>query len=80
MPRKTPSASHENNIIVPADAYLELQAFHDELVGIADTIDPATAPSSAIRKPELSRRRALATVFRLWADQMNRNLKTMRPT
>ncbi|ALN57129.1 hypothetical protein GLE_1775 [Lysobacter enzymogenes] len=60
--------------MLPLDAYLELQKFHDELVGIADTIDPAAAPLPGVRKPEQSRRRALARVFRLWAQQIERSL------
>lgn len=79
MPRKTPSAPRADSVVLPVDAYLELQAFHDELVGIAHTIDPTTEAAPAVRKPEQSRRRALAKVFRLWAEQMDRNLKAIRP-
>ncbi len=75
MPRKSPSASRADSVVLPLDAYLELQKFHDELVGIADTIDPAT-PLPYVRKPEQSRRRALARVFRLWAQQMQHSLAT----
>jgi len=74
MPRKSPSASRADSVVLPLDAYLELQKFHDELVGIADTIDPAAAPLPGVRKPEQSRRRALARVFRLWAQQIARSL------
>lgn len=73
MPRKSPSAFCADSVVLPLDAYLELQKFHDELVGIADTIDPATH-SPGVRKPEQSRRRALARVFRLWARQIERSL------
>jgi len=73
MPRKSPSALCADSVVLPLDAYLELQKFHDELVGIADTIDPADPPAH-VRKPEQSRRRALARVFRLWARQMERSL------
>jgi hypothetical protein len=79
MPRKTPSAPRADSVVLPVDAYLELQAFHDELVGIADTIDPATTQSPAIRKTEQSRRRALSKVFRLWAEQVGRTLGATRP-
>lgn len=79
MPRKTRPAPCANHIVVlPVDAYLELQAFHDELVGIAQTIDPAGTPPPSVRKHEQSRRRALAKVFRLWAEQMDRSLSAMR--
>ncbi len=78
MPRRTTSAPPADYVLLPADAYHGLQAFHDELIGIADTIDPATAPSPGVRKPEQSRRRALAHVFRLWADQVHGNLRTAR--
>ncbi|QCW25804.1 hypothetical protein FE772_09140 [Lysobacter enzymogenes] len=74
MPRKSPSALGADSVVLPLDAYLELQKFHDELVGIADTIDPAAAPLPGVRKPEQSRRRALARVFRLWAQQIERSL------
>ncbi|QQP99657.1 XAC0095 family protein [Lysobacter enzymogenes] len=73
MPRKSPSALSADSVVLPLDAYLELQKFHDELVCIADTIDPATR-SPDVRKPEQSRRRALACVFRLWARQIERSL------
>jgi len=79
MPRKTPTTPHADNVVLPVDAYLELQAFHDELAGIAHTIDPADAPPPTIRKHEQSRRRALAKVFRLWAEQIDRSLSAMRP-
>lgn len=79
MPRKIPSAPQADTIVLPVDAYLELQAFHAELIGIAHTIDPADAPTSpAVRKHEQSRRRALAKVFRLWAEQIDRSLSTKR--
>ena len=78
MPRRTTAAPPADNVLLPADAYQGLQAFHDELIGIADTIDPTTAPSPEPRKPEQSRRRALAYVFRLWADQVHGNLRTAR--
>ncbi|MEH6416635.1 XAC0095 family protein [Pseudomonas sp. CGJS7] len=78
MPRRTPSAIPADHVLLPVDAYLGLQAFHNELIGIAQTIDPADAPSPAIRKPEQSRRRALARVFRLWADQVHGNLQAIR--
>lgn len=79
MPRKTPTTPHTDNLVLPVDAYLELQAFHDELVGIAHTIDPADTAPPTIRKHEQSRRRALAKVFRLWAEQIDRSLSAMRP-
>ena len=78
MPRRTPSAIPSDHVLLPVEAYHGLQAFHDELIGIAQTIDPADAPSPEIRKPERSRRRALARVFRLWADQVHGNLQTAR--
>lgn len=78
MSRKTPSASRADSVVLSVDAYLELQAFHDELVSIAQTIDPVDVPIPSPRKPEQSRRRALAKVFRLWADQVNRSLSGMR--
>ncbi|QWP75983.1 hypothetical protein J5226_20630 [Lysobacter sp. K5869] len=74
MPRKSPSASRADSVVLPLDAYLELQKFRDELVGIADTIDPVATPLPGVRKPEQSRRRALARVFRLWAQQIERSL------
>ncbi|MEH6415706.1 XAC0095 family protein [Pseudomonas sp. CGJS7] len=78
MPRKTPTAPRASTIELPIDAYLELQAFHNELVGIAHTIDPVD-PASAppVRKSEQSRRRALARVFRLWAGQIERTLASV---
>ncbi|MET4726752.1 hypothetical protein ABIE09_000523 [Lysobacter enzymogenes] len=79
MPRRTAPAIPADYVMLPADAYHGLQAFRDELIGIAQTIDPATAPTSDPRsKPERSRRRALARVFRLWADQVHGNLQTIR--
>lgn len=78
MPRRTPSATHADYVLLPADAYHGLEAFRDELIDIAQTIDPTTAPSPEIRKPEQSRRRALARVFRLWADQVHGNLQAAR--
>jgi hypothetical protein len=79
MPRKTPSAVYADTMLLPVDAYLELQAFHDELVGIAHTIDPADAAAAPpVRKPEQSRRRALARVFRLWAGQIEHTLTSVR--
>lgn len=80
MPRKSTPSPQAHTIVLPVDAYLELQAFHAELVGIAHTIDPTDAPLPTIRKHEQSRRRALAKVFRLWAEQIDRSLSTMRPT
>ncbi|WP_394540511.1 hypothetical protein PRJ39_07985 [Lysobacter enzymogenes] len=78
MPRRTTSAKPADYVLLPADAYHGLQAFRDELIGIAQTIDPATAPTPDLRsKPEQSRRRALARVFRLWADQVHGNLETI---
>ncbi|QQQ02753.1 XAC0095 family protein [Lysobacter enzymogenes] len=77
MPRRTAPATRADYVLLPADAYHGLQAFRDELIGIAQTIDPA-ASSLEIRKPEQSRRRALARVFRLWADQVHGNLETIR--
>ncbi|WP_206409736.1 XAC0095 family protein [Lysobacter enzymogenes] len=74
MPRKFPSATRADSVVLPLDAYLELQKFHDELVGIADTIDPGTPPTPSIQRLEQSRRRALARVFRLWAKQIERSL------
>ena len=78
MPRRTTSAIPADYVLLPAESYHGLQAFRDELIGIAQTIDPADAPSPEIRKPERSRRRALARVFRLRADQVHGNLKTVR--
>jgi len=78
MSRKTPPATCVGELILPVDAFLELRAFHDELISLARTIDPATPPTLTARKAEQSRRRALAKVFRLWAEQMDRSLKTIR--
>lgn len=78
MSRKTPTAVFANNVLLPVDAYLDLQAFHDELVGIAHTIDPTDPVATPVRKHEQSRRRALARVFRLWADQIERTLTSVR--
>ena len=78
MPRRTAPAILANYVLLPADAYHGLQAFRDELIGIAQTIDPATAPTPDLgSKPEQSRRRTLARVFRLWADQVHGNLQTI---
>jgi hypothetical protein len=74
MSRKNPPAALANNVLLPVDAYLDLKAFHDELVGIAHTIDPSGPTNSSVRKHEQSRRRALARVFRLWAGQIERTL------
>ncbi|MEH6415672.1 XAC0095 family protein [Pseudomonas sp. CGJS7] len=79
MPRKTSPTPLTRTVVVPLDTFLALQAFHDELIGIAGTIDPATAPAPAFAQRDQSRRSALAQVFWLWAEQMDRNLKTMRP-
>ncbi|WP_157477129.1 hypothetical protein [Lysobacter sp. Root690] len=79
MPRTSRPTSQADNVVLPVDAYLELQAFHAELIGIAHTIDPTDAPPPTIRKHEQSRRRALAKVFRLWAEQIDRSLSAMRP-
>lgn len=78
MPRKIPTTPHADNVVLPVDAYLELQAFHAELIGIAHTIDPTDTPPPTIRKHEQSRRRTLAKVFRLWAEQIDRSLSTKR--
>lgn len=78
MSRKTQPTTRVGEVILPIDAFLELQAFRDELISLARTIDPATTSSLAPRKPEQSRRRALAKVFRLWAEQMDRSLKAIR--
>ncbi|BAV96897.1 XAC0095 family protein [Lysobacter enzymogenes] len=80
MPRRTAPAITADYVLLPADAYHGLQAFRDELIGIAQTIDPATTTPTpdARSKPEQSRRRALARVFRLWADQVHGNLETVR--
>ncbi|QWF18242.1 XAC0095 family protein [Lysobacter capsici] len=79
MSRKTMPAAHAETILSPADAFVELKTLHDELVRIAHTIDPADAPAPGIRKHQQSRRRALAKVFRLWAEQIDRSLSAMRP-
>ena len=42
MPRRTAPAITADYVLLPADAYHGLQAFRDELIGIAQTIDPAT--------------------------------------
>lgn len=79
MPRRSAPATPADYVLLPADAYHGLQVFRDELIGIAQTIDPANAPTPDLRsKPEQSRRRALARVFRLWADQVHGNLQTAR--
>ncbi|KRB02451.1 hypothetical protein [Lysobacter sp. Root690] len=78
MSRKTQPITCVGEVILPIDAFLELQAFREELVSLARTIDPATTSGLTARKPEQSRRRALAKVFRLWAEQMDRSLKTIR--
>lgn len=79
MSRKTTPAMHAETIVSPADAFVELKTLHDELVSIARTIDPTDAPPPTIRKHEQSRRRTLAKVFRLWAEQIDRSLIAMRP-
>lgn len=79
MPRKNSSAVYADNVLLPVDAYLDLQAFHEELVGIARTIDPSdTETTPPIRKREQSRQRTLARVFRLWARQIEHALTTVR--
>ncbi|UNP27973.1 XAC0095 family protein [Lysobacter gummosus] len=78
MPRKTPPTPHTRTVVVPIDTFLALQAFYDELIGIAGTIDPVTSAAPAFAQRDQSRRSALAQVFWLWAEQMDRNLKTMR--
>ncbi|MFD0324756.1 hypothetical protein [Lysobacter gummosus] len=44
----------------------------------AHTLDPATSPCPSPRKPEQARHRALASVFRVWADQVDRSLGAVR--
>lgn len=75
MPRKTPTTTHIDCVSLPINALLELQSFHDELIGIAHTIDPPAEAGIPVRKHEQARRRALAKVFRLWAAQIDRNIK-----
>lgn len=77
MSRKNPTAAFANNVLLPVDAYLDLKAFHDELVSIAHTIDPADPTASSVRKQEQSRRGSLARVFRLWAAQIERTLTSV---
>ncbi|MBN7137866.1 hypothetical protein A7A76_24590 [Lysobacter enzymogenes] len=71
MSRK--SALATDYVLLPVSAYHGLQAFHTELIGIARAID-----STETDDPDHSRRRALARVFRLWADQVHGNLQTIR--
>lgn len=79
MFRKTIPAVHAETSVSPTDAFVELKTLHDELVSIARAIDPTDSRTSDIRKREQSRRRALAKVFRLWAEQIDRSLSAMRP-
>lgn len=80
MSRKAKPAAHASTVEFPVDALLELKALQNELISIAQTIDPAdTSSPLVVRKHEQARRRALAKVFRLWAEQMDRSLSTMRP-
>lgn len=82
MPPKAPTAEPaclaSRRISLPLDAYFELQAFQDQLLGAARTIDPETSPAPSPRKAEQARHRALTSVFRTWADQVERTLETAR--
>ncbi|QQP95871.1 XAC0095 family protein [Lysobacter enzymogenes] len=78
MRRKSPSTAPADYVLLPVEAYRGLQAFYDELIGVAQTIDPVTPPASEVDATEQSRRRALARVFRLWADQVHGNLQAAR--
>lgn len=74
MPRKIPAARSVEIVALPVYALNDLQAFRNELFNIAETIDPTTAPLLSIRKHEQARRRALAKVFRLLGEQVDRSL------
>lgn len=82
MPPKAPTSEPDcldsQRISLPLNSYLELQAFQDQLLGAARTIDPETSLVPSPRKAEQARHRALATVFRTWADQVERTLETAR--
>lgn len=82
MPPKNPSADPDcpsfSVVALPLDTFLELQAFQDRLLSAANTLDPATSPQPSTRKHAQARHRALASVFRTWADQMERSLETVR--
>jgi len=84
MPPKAPTVEPDclasRRISLSLDAYFELQAFQDQLLGAAHTIDPETSPSPSPRKTEQARHRALASIFRTWADQVERTLETARST
>ncbi|MEH6420091.1 XAC0095 family protein [Pseudomonas sp. CGJS7] len=78
MPPKASSQAGPLCFALPVDTFLELRAFQDQLLSAAWTLDPATSPCPSSRKPEQARHRALASVFRTWADQVDRSLGTVR--
>lgn len=78
MSRKPPSTMSVDYVLLPVESYRGLQAFYAELIGIAQSIDSATTAKFETDDSEQSRRRALARVFRLWADQVHGNLQTIR--
>lgn len=82
MPSKASSAGDLDSFSVslPLNAFFELREFQDQLLSAARTLDPATSPCPATRPHEQSRHRALASVFRTWADQVDRSLELVRPT
>ncbi|MFK3651109.1 XAC0095 family protein [Lysobacter enzymogenes] len=77
-PTTEPDCLDSPRISLPLNVYFELQAFQDQLLGAARTIHPDTSPAPSLRKAEQARHRALASVFRTWADQVERTLDTTR--
>ena len=77
-PRASSRDGDTHCFALPVDTFFELRAFQDQLLSAARIIDPATSPCPSPRKPEQARHRALATVFRTWADQMERSLEAVR--
>ncbi|MGO4259471.1 XAC0095 family protein [Lysobacter sp. TAB13] len=77
-PKASSSAGDADSVALPLDAFFELRAFQDQLLSAAHTLDPATSPCPSLRKPEQARHRALASVFRVWADQIDHSLGAVR--
>lgn len=80
MPSKAMLAGDLDNLSVslPLNAFIELREFQDQLLSAARTLDPATSPCPATRSHEQSRHRALASIFRTWANQMDRSLESVQ--
>ncbi|QQP96679.1 XAC0095 family protein [Lysobacter enzymogenes] len=74
MSRKSAPAA----LRLSVDAYKALCTLHDEMLLAADTIDSATSLQATPRKTEYARRRALASVFRVWANQVRAGLDDVR--